>query len=151
MPKSFHDEFGEHLSSKLIIRCKKLIWKGNFDDEMKEIYGLMNFMRFYGIKIYNLVQFDYYGNDLFVVKIFKDTALEINYPEEDPEEFFKKECNHYWRKEQYLFDSLSLEYQKSNALWSFNGCENVVQYFDINICNSDIDEQLMTLVSIQLP
>lgn len=145
MPKSFFDEFGKKLSSKLIIKCKKMIWKGKLDEESKEIYGLINFMRFYEIKIYNLVQFDYYGNDLFDVKIFKDTAIECNYPIEDPEVFFKNDNINSWRKEQYMIDCSSLEYQKSYALWKFNSYENNVTSFDIKISDAAIDKNLMPL------
>lgn len=147
MPKSFFDEYGNQLSPKLIIRCKKLVWTGKLDDESKEIYGLINFMRFYEIKLYNLVQFDYYGNDLFKVKIFKDTAVECNYPIKNPEEFFKDDNINTWKKEQYIINCLSLEYQKAYALWKFNCYENYVQSFDIHVGNADLDKNILSLVS----
>lgn len=126
MPKSFYAEFGKKLSSKLIIRWKKIVWKAKFDEDMKELYDLESFMRFFEIKLYNLVQFDYYGNDLFLVKIFRNSGIESNYQTLDPALFFKNESMHRWRHEEYMLDCISLEYQKSLALWLYNAYENNV-------------------------
>lgn len=103
-------------------------------------------MRFYGVKIYNLLQLDYYGDNLFVVKIFKDTATECNYESKDLAEFLKIEDLEHWRKDKYVLDSLSLEYEKVSARWLFNALHNNASYFQITINSLDIDPKQNKLV-----
>ncbi|KAK1388306.1 hypothetical protein POM88_016484 [Heracleum sosnowskyi] len=47
-----------------------------------------------------------------------------------------------WRKEQYVIDEWSLEYDKSHALWSFCSHHNYVNYFEKKIKFFDIDENV---------
>ncbi|KAK1378495.1 hypothetical protein POM88_025239 [Heracleum sosnowskyi] len=146
VPQSFLDEFLEHLTSRVIVKCDRFVWEAKFDKDTKKIYGLRRFMRFYQIKLYNLVQFDYYRDCLFLVKIFKNTAVECDYRKQDPEEFFRNEDLNSWRKEHYITDCLSLEYEKCHAVWSLNAFENHVGYININIRDVDIDQKHEKLV-----
>lgn len=36
-----------------------------------------------------MVQFDYYGDDMFIVKIFKSTVIDIDHTKQNPKEFVK--------------------------------------------------------------
>lgn len=148
IPNSFCEAFGFQLSTNVIIRCKKTAWKGFFDEGNKNIYGLKSFMRFYEIKIYNLIQFDYYGQNLFVVSIFRDTAIEARYPTNNAEEYLKNEDMSNWIKDQYVINMFSMEYDKSEELWSFNACKNCDLYFNINISKEDVGQKKKHLVSI---
>lgn len=65
-------------------------------------------MKYYEIKMYNVVQFDYYGGDEFDVTIFKDTRIEINYPQMTESEFLKSEKFLQWKKDEYIVDGMSL-------------------------------------------
>ncbi|KAK1354320.1 hypothetical protein POM88_047576 [Heracleum sosnowskyi] len=115
--------------------------------ELGKICGLGSFMKFYEIKIYNLVQFDFYGNNLFLVKIFKDSAVECEYPITNQNNFMDNEKLHtVWRKEQYVIDGWSLEYDKAHALWSFSSHHNYVNYFEKKIKFFDIDENVNNTV-----
>lgn len=147
IPKSFCEAFGCQLSSNVIIKCKKIAWKASFDNGKKRFYGLESLMRFYKIKLYNLIQFDYYGQNLFVVSIYRETAIECKYPTTNPNENYKNEDMTTWIKDEYVIDRFSMEYDKSQELWSFNACQNCVLYFNINIRNSDIDLKTKHLVS----
>ncbi|KAK1384321.1 hypothetical protein POM88_022056 [Heracleum sosnowskyi] len=141
IPKSFYDEFGKYLSQNLKIMCKEITWEAEIDTELVKICGLGTFIRFYEIKLYNLVQFDFYGNIIFVVNIFKDSGVECVYPIKDKKVFMDNEKMHtVWRKEEYVIDGWSLEFDKPNALWSFNSHQNYVDYFEKKINFNDMDE-----------
>ncbi|KAK1367678.1 hypothetical protein POM88_033770 [Heracleum sosnowskyi] len=150
IPKSFYDEFGKYLSPNLKIMCKEITWEAEIDTKLLKICGLGTFMRFYEIKLYNLVQFDFYGNNIFVVNIFKDSGVECVYPIKDKKVFMDNEKMHtVWRKEEYVIDGWSLEFDKANALWSFNSHQNYVDYFEKKINFNDMDEN-HTNVSLDL-
>ncbi|KAK1378623.1 hypothetical protein POM88_025367 [Heracleum sosnowskyi] len=143
IPKSFYDEFGEHLSANVKIMCKDITWEAKIDMELGKICDLGSFMKFYEIKIYNLVQFDFYGNNLFLVKNFKDSEVECEYPITNQKVFMDNEKLHtVWRKEQYVIGGWSLEYDKTHALWSFSSRHNYVNYFEKKIKFYDIDENV---------
>lgn len=114
--------------------CNEITWEAEIDTELAKICGLGSFVRFYEIKLYNLVHFDFYGNNMFVVKFFKDTGVECVYPIKDKKEFMDSEDSHtVWRKEEYVIDGWSLELDKARALWSFNSQQNYVDYFEKKI------------------
>lgn len=89
VPRPFDRDFGGKLPSKLWIRCKANIWSAKYDRERKCIYGLRTFVTFYGIRIFGIVQFNYYGDGMFSVKIFKESVVECNYPLSNPKEYKK--------------------------------------------------------------
>ncbi|KAK1401088.1 hypothetical protein POM88_000693 [Heracleum sosnowskyi] len=147
IPKSFYDEFGKYLSPNLKIMCKEITWEAEIDTKLLKICGLGTFMRFYEIKLYNLVQFDFYGNNIFVVNIFTDSGVECVYPIKDKKVFMDNEKMHtVWRKEEYVIDGWSLEFDKANALWSFNSHQNYVDYFEKKINFNDMDENHTNVV-----
>ncbi|KAK1384317.1 hypothetical protein POM88_022052 [Heracleum sosnowskyi] len=137
------------LSLRIRVRLNNIVWEAKYYAQSKDIYCLRKFKRFYGVKLYHLVQFDYYGDNLFVVQIFKNSAIECNYPTEDPEKFFENENINNWRKELYMMGCSSMEFEKSYALWLFNGYENGVDYFDISIISSDIDKRFKNLIMLR--
>lgn len=126
-----------------------MAWKATFDECKNRFYGLQSFMRFYEIKIYNLIQFDYYGENLFVVAgIFRDTATECKYPTTiNVEEYFKTKDITSWIEDEYVIDRCSMEYHKSRELWLFNACHSCYLYFTINIGKDDIAGKRNKLVS----
>lgn len=73
------------------IKCKKFNWKAKIDLKTGKVYGLRRFKHLYEIKLYNVVQFDYYGEDMFVVKIFKEYGIEVKYPNMNPKDITKDE------------------------------------------------------------
>lgn len=147
--ESLVNTFGHQLSASVIIKCEKFVWKEKFDKDTREINGLIRFIRCYEVKLNNLLQFDYYAKDMFLVKIFRDNEVECNNRIEDPELFLKNENLSSWRKDRYTIDRNSvktMKYQKSHALWSFNANENYDYCFDINIDNVDLDHNIRNLV-----
>ena len=104
-------------------------------------------MVYYGIKIFNLVKFDYHGGDSFSIEIFKDSGTECNYPTVDPIGFLKAEMGNVWKKSEYVFNSITLHVQKSFALWSFNAIRNVLDYYELKIFNFHTDPRLVFMVS----
>ncbi|KAL1803070.1 hypothetical protein ACET3Z_031717 [Daucus carota] len=80
MPDDFVHSFGAMLPIRIGLSCRNVMWVVKYDLQQREIIGLSKFMRYYGMKIFNMAQLDYYGEGLFVVSLFKDTALELNYP-----------------------------------------------------------------------
>lgn len=147
MPSSFFIEFGEQLPSKVKVKCNKLTWKAKIDSDSARIHGLRKFMHFYGIKLLHLVQFDYQGGDIFIVKIFKDYAIECNYPKRTHFEFMKNGDRGNCREDQYMVNVKSLEFEKAYALWSFNALRNCVHYSELVIDMVDLDYRRHHLVS----
>lgn len=117
-------------------------WKAEIDEEKEKLCGLAKFMHFHEIKLYNLVQFDYYGDDLFVTKIFKESAIELKYLKCNPKDFLTVVHLSTFKEEEYELDGWSLAYDKARALWNFCACQNYVQYFELMIHNADIDKQV---------
>lgn len=120
----------------------KFTWKAAFNEEKAKLCGLGKFMHFHEIKLYNLVQFDYYGDDLFVAKIFKESAIETQYLKINPKDFLTTEHISTFKEEEYELDGWSLEYDKARALWNFSACQNYVQFFELMIHNVDIYKQV---------
>lgn len=72
----FVHEFGDELPFWLHVKCNSFVWCCKYDMDQNQICGLTTFMKIYGIKLYNVLQFDYFGNGIFVVKVFDETAVE---------------------------------------------------------------------------
>lgn len=143
----FHKQFGRKLPSRLKIRCKSNTWTAKYDTEFNCIYGLRTFVKFYGIRIFSIVQFDYYGGGLFKVKIYKESAIECHYPLSDPIAFKKSEAAKEVNEDQFLVNYDSLEYDKRLALLTFNGFILDPHYVQIDIMPMDIDPKRKILVS----
>lgn len=75
MPEEFVDRFGNTLPFMIGLSCKKVLWCVEYDLEWKKICSLDRFMKYYGLKIFNHVQFDYLGEGVFVIRIFKETTF----------------------------------------------------------------------------
>ncbi|KAK1363550.1 hypothetical protein POM88_039111 [Heracleum sosnowskyi] len=106
---------------------------------MNILYGLRRFMKYYEIKMYGVVMFDYYGGNEFGVKVLKNDAVEANYRRMTPSKFVNSDNYLKWKKDDYIVDGMSLHYQKAVALWSFNAFQNYVDYFEMKIKNLHID------------
>lgn len=148
IPKSFINEFGMKLSSRLLIRCEMFVWKCKCDVDREIIYGMRRFIKCYDIKVYNVIQFDYYGDNVFVVKIFRNTTIECNDSIMEPAKFLENEKHFKINKDLNIIDGLSLQYQKAYALWFFNACQNFDEYFEIKILNVHINGADHILVSV---
>lgn len=81
------------MPSKLWFICGKVCWKGSLRLDLVSFDDLGSFVRYYKIKMYSTVQFDYYGDDLFKVKVFTTNAVECDYPITKTKEFIKKKKN----------------------------------------------------------
>lgn len=104
-------------------------------------------MIFYGVKLFNIVQFDYYGDNIFIATIFKENGIESKYPVTDPKKYFLTEESRRWKKEDYIIQQGTMQYEQNAALFCFNGLMNVTEYYDIQITNSDVDQKFAHMVS----
>lgn len=95
--------------------------------------------------MYNLVQFDYYGDELFEVKIYKETAIECNYPSIHPEDYRNIDASKRWKEAQYVLDIESLKFEKKKSLLAFNACANNLDYVEMVVINFDIDPRRINL------
>lgn len=139
LPADFVDKFGQTLPFMVGLSCKTVLWCVYCDIERRELHGLNRFMKFYGVKIFNLVQFDYLGDGLFVVRLFKETAFESNYPTDKAEDI---ELSKEWEalnRSQYVLDTRTLEGEKAIASISFNACSHQTDYTYLIFVESDID------------
>ncbi|KAK1380370.1 hypothetical protein POM88_027114 [Heracleum sosnowskyi] len=96
-------------------------------------------MKFYGVRIFGIIQFDYYDNGLFNVNIFKKTAIECYYPLSDPRAYKKSEAAKEYNIDEFLINFDSLEYFKRIEQLSFNGFFLEPHYAEIEIMTKDID------------
>lgn len=78
--------------------------------------GLGTFMRYYQLKLYSTIQFDYYGDDVFVVKNFKTNAVECDYPTNDVKKFIKNKKSYEWEPVEYVVGNSTLEFEKHTSL-----------------------------------
>ena len=125
---------------------KKVLWCVDYNIERKEIYNLNRFKRFYGVKILNLVQFDYIRGGLFMIRLFKDTAFESKDPVGSATDV---EISKEWEelnRAQYVLDTNTLESEKAIASISFNACSNRTDYTYLMFVESDIDQSRGNMV-----
>lgn len=147
VPKAYHKEFGCNISSAILIKCQNCVWRAKYSAEAIKIWGLRRFMIFYGVDLFNLVQFDYYGDDIFFVTIFKETGIESKYPVISPLNFFESEEGKEWKKRRLIPEHGNMDYEKNAAMFTFNGLRNVRDYYDIDIVNSYTDDNFQKMVS----
>nr|XP_017258259.1 PREDICTED: uncharacterized protein LOC108227556 [Daucus carota subsp. sativus] len=144
VPASFHDRYGDFLPSQLGIRCKKYLWPAKYDKAVRKIYDIGKFMRYYGLTVYNVALFEYYGDGLFEVQIFRDTAVECLYPKMHPTEFFKT-TGKYYDEEDYILDTKSLELEKQLSLLCFNACANKTDFVEMCLSEQNLNPHLQNL------
>lgn len=46
-------------------------------------------MVYYGVHLCSFVQFNYYKDDIFLVKIFEESGIESKHPDINPVKYFK--------------------------------------------------------------
>lgn len=64
--------------------------KAKYNSKMSMmIDGLGMFTRYYNVTMYSTIQFDYYGDNLFKVRILQVNGVECNYPKVDVAEFIR--------------------------------------------------------------
>ncbi|KAL1813306.1 hypothetical protein ACET3Z_023371 [Daucus carota] len=143
VPEFFHSRFGESLKCRLGIKCRNYIWPAKYDQESRKIYGLRSFMRYYGFGVYSVAQFDYYGDGMFEVKLFRETADECNYPKQHPNEFVKTKDKEPFYVDDYLLDFQSIESEKRFSLFCFNGCRNTTAFVEMRIINLNLHSNVM--------
>lgn len=127
--------------------CNKCVWRVKYNSGEMMIYGVRKFMNFYGVKPFSFVQFDYYGDSMFVVSIFEENAVECVYPQSDPRIFFKMEESKYKYKKDLMIKRGTIEYEKSAALFLCNGVKNVSEIYEINMKDSYFAGSMKQLVS----
>lgn len=88
--------------------CGNVFWKGRINSEMRIFDGLESFMRYYTVKMYSMIQFDYYGDDTFKVIIFKTNMVEYNYPTIDVNFFIKNKNTDNWKAEEFILGKSNL-------------------------------------------
>lgn len=105
---------------------------------MRRIDGLSTFMEYYGLSIYSVVLFDYYGDGLFGVKAFKANGIECNYPKTIARDFIRDVKNQNSGNEDSTVCHSTLDSEKQCALWSFNAFWNCSEYESVRLRSSDI-------------
>lgn len=123
-----------------------VFWKGRFNLDMRRFDGLRSFMRYYTLKMYSIVQFDYYGNDIFKVIISKTNMVECNYPTTHVDVFIKNKNTVKWKPKEYILGQSNIEYEKHASLWSFNGYWNSSEFKEMKVSKSDIDPKSSSMV-----
>ncbi|WOH09637.1 hypothetical protein DCAR_0729095 [Daucus carota subsp. sativus] len=122
------------------LSCKHVLWCVDCDLKRNEIRSLNRFKRYYGLKIFNLVQLDYVGDDLFIIRLFKETAFESKYPTGRANDVEWSKDWETLNRAQYVIDTSTLECEKAMASISFNACANRTDYAYLIFVESKFDE-----------
>lgn len=100
-------------------------------------------MRFYGLKIFNLVQLDYYGEGVFLVTLFKDNIIEYNYLIGNPNYLnISKEWEDL-NKDNYVLHTGTLQSEKCITFISFNAYSNKDDYASMLESDMEMDRGKM--------
>lgn len=93
-------------------------------------------MLYHGVNTFSIIQFDYYGDSIFIASIFNDYAIECEYPQICPKKFFETEncVNHYYTR--YTESDGTIAYNKRAARFCFNVEMNIGEYYEIHLQNS---------------
>ena len=140
MPEEFVNTFGHTIPFMVGLSCKHVLWCVDCDLKRNEIRSLNRFKRYYGLKIFNLVQLDYVGDGLFIIRLFKETAFESKYPTGRANDVEWSKDWETLNRAQYVIDSSTLECEKAMALISFNACANRTEYAYLIFVESKFDE-----------
>ena len=122
------------------------MWPAKYDKKVRKIYDIGKVMRYYGLTVYNIALFEYYGDGLFEVRLFRDTAVECPYPKMHPNQFFKTTRKIYY-EEDYILDRQSLEFEKRISFFYFNACSTKIVFVEMCIAEQNLDPNLHNLVS----
>lgn len=98
------------MPKKLNFRCANIYWKGRYNHRTRRIDGLSTLMKYYKVFIYCMVLFEYYGDDLFRIRIFKANAIECNYPKTNVKDFIRNKKNENWRPGELVVGRSTLEF-----------------------------------------
>lgn len=146
MPCKFNNEFGIHMPRTIFIKCKNCVWRAKYKREIKKISGLKRFLIYYRVELFNLLQFDFYGDGIFIVSVFKEHGIESKYPTIHPASFLETEEGKNWRKDNFITNRSSIEYDKRAAQFSFNVLRNDYEYYEVNIIHSYLGDDMSYLV-----
>lgn len=146
LPKAVHNDIGKDITTKLMFKCEHSVWKCTYDSEKMRFKGLQKFMRYYRVTIFSMLKFDYYGDDMFKVTIFKPNAIESKRPMYDFKDFVTYNGFQTWNPEEFMFDGSSLEFQKNLGIWAFNSYRNYPEYYSMRVYSFDIDKRKHELV-----
>lgn len=127
------------MPEKVSLHCRNINWKAKFNYAMSKFDGLETFMRYYDMTMYSMVKFDYYGEDLFRVKIFETHAVECHYPKNNVKEFINNQKTQQWMDEEYIVGRSTLEFEKFISLWRFNAKWNWGGDKKMVVSEGDID------------
>lgn len=127
------------METKVAVFCGKVCWKVRYNKNMQMIEGFSTFRRFYNVKIFNTLRFDYYGESLFKVVIIKENAVECVYPKTKVREFKKCKKPDLWKPEECVFGMSTIEYEKKLSLWGLTAYRNIEEEMAMTVSNSDVD------------
>lgn len=151
VPLSFHERYGCNVSSQVLVKCNKYVWCLKYNAEKMIIYGLERFMLYHGVSGCSVIQFDYYGDSLFVVSIFNEYAIECEYPEVVPENFFGSDLCLELDKRRYMQSHGTIAYENRCSLLWFNGKMNISEYYEVVVDDCCISGTVRHLVRLILP
>ena len=143
VPEDFKSVCGGRIPTGLKIYCKTHKWRARYDSEIGKICGLAHFMEFYGITTYNLILFDYHGDGVFNVKIYKEAASEINYPTIEPNDWMLNKPE--WKDEEFMVVYGNIQFQKSVAML-YDGFLNKTEVYRISVNSADLQGDGIDLV-----
>lgn len=139
MPDEFVDRFGPMIPFRIALSCLKIMWVVKYDLHKRHIYGLGKFFKFYDFKIFNLAQLDYLGEGLFVVTLFKDNAMELEYPVGNPNNLVMDKEWEEQNRDDYVVKPGTPQLDRCVSSIFFNGCSNKDGYASLLVLDSDME------------
>ena len=95
-----------------------------------------------------MVHFDYYGEGLFVIKLFRDTATECNYPDGFATNLEFSEEWEIANRDDYVLDTSTSEYENAMNSIRFNACLNNREFGSLIFSESNFDPTSGKMVSV---
>ncbi|KAK1353521.1 hypothetical protein POM88_051886 [Heracleum sosnowskyi] len=133
IPEPFLSEFGRIMPYFLQLRFDDIMWHAYFEKEEKKVCGTYDLFRYYDLRMYSFVIFDYIGKGIFKVKGYTTNAIEVQKPEIDVAQFYKNFEPSQLRFDEFVYGRNHLQIERYIAMSTMAGTNQSVDMWKIEI------------------
>ncbi|KAK1397455.1 hypothetical protein POM88_007318 [Heracleum sosnowskyi] len=133
IPEPFLSEFGRIMPYFLQLRFDDIMWHAYFEKEEKKVCGTYDLFRYYDLRMYSFVIFDYIGKGIFKVKGYTTNAIEAEKPEIDVAQFYKNFEPSQLRFDEFVYGRNHLQIERYIAMSTMAGTNQSVDMWKIEI------------------
>lgn len=126
----FHKTFGCNIGPQISITCKEgHTWLAGYDNKLRKINSLEEFMKQHKVKQQSILMFEYIGRSEFAVTIYPPFGLEADYRFNTQHHCKRTVLNERFKAKEYIVGEDDMEREKSLALFYFNGMLDRSNYY----------------------